>query len=214
MTTLHFPSSNSLGVPDLLLGEVDACPPAVPAPLVTWGAISRRSAMPGMWLFYVDDYRFAGLWSDPDALLRTTAVAAAEVNFTIGEDTPRAEALWHLYRKRWLSRYWQAHQVSVWVDVHVAHAHESVALLGVPTGWQRWVTSGMGRTVHELDHELAMVVEHTCGNPYTLLVYGGGAASEQWCAGRANVVHIKHRTHGTRKLGMRTRDRIRNEGAK
>lgn len=200
-----YPSSNAQGVPDLLLNRLSDTVPPVPAPTALWGSRNRSRAMPGMWLFYVDDYRFSHVWQDPDALVRTACQATAEANFSCFDDTPHAEALWNIYRKRWLGRYWQSLGIEVWVDLFVAPAHEDIALLGVPRGWQRYATRGGAEHLPALDRELEIAREHSDGQPFTLLVYAGGAPVADWSRSHPEVVHVPARTAAGPRPGQGTR---------
>lgn len=210
MPDLLFPSSNEWGVPDLQ-PQPERFAPALHAPLVAWGSVSRTSSVAGTWAFYVDDYRFSALWADPEAPLRTGASALVEANYSVYDDTPLAVALWAIYRKRWLAALWQRAGASVWVDLCVSRQHSALALLGVPRGWQRFATAGFDMRAEDLDHELELAVRHSAGAPFTLLVYGGGAATRAWCAGRANVLHAPRASDQRKRHGEGTRRRLRRE---
>lgn len=211
MPDLIFPSSNPWGIPDLSPEPLDGHRPALQAPLVAWGSVARKANPGGTWAFYVDDYRFDGLWRDPDVALKTGAAAFVEPNYSVYEDTPRAAALWSVYRKRWLAAYWQRAGAKVWVDLCMPEAHADLALLGVPSGWQRFATAGWDRRVTDLDTELAWAVERSAGAPFTLLVYGGGAEVRAWCQNRAGVLHCPRATDSKYRPGQGTRAAARRE---
>lgn len=205
-----FPSQNEFDVPDLVLDdEPSVLSPGVDTPIALWGAVARTRKMLGLWMFYVDDHRFQRLFREPDLLVSTGCAAAVEVNFSVQESTPRAQAIWEIYRKRWLARYWQEVGVQIWVDLYVSEAHRDIALLGVPKGWQRFATHGSDGAVGSLDVELEMAVEQSNGAAFTLLVYGGGAGVQAWCKARANVVHVPHRRSAERRPGPQERQRIK-----
>jgi hypothetical protein len=206
---LLFPSDNEWGVPALTLGEPEAAPPAVTAPIAVWGSTTRRSQV-ATWCFYCDDYRFAGLWREPDAALIGGAGALVEPNYSVFDDSPAAVAIWAVYRKRWLAAYWQRAGASVWVDVCVAHRHAALNLLGVPRGWQRYATAGWDARVGDLDFELELCRRHAAGWPFTLMVYGGGQLVTEWCR-RADVVHVGHRADARKRPGEGTRRRLARE---
>lgn len=215
MPDLLFPSDNEWGVPALALGAPELAAPSVQAPVHAWGSVSRSSHA-ATWCFYVDDYRFDALWAKPDAPLATGAAALVEANFSVFDDSPAAVALWATYRKRWLSAYWQRAGASVWVDLCASHRHASLNLLGVPRGWQRFATAGWDSRVGDLDEELGLARRHAAGWPFTLLVYGGGAAVNEWCNGRAEVVHVGRRADARKRPGegtRRLRRRIREQEA-
>lgn len=206
---LIFPGSNDWGVP-ALQPEPEAHQPAVDTPCVAWGSVSR-SACVGTWAYYVDDYRFEAVWRSPDTPLRSGALGIVEPNWSVFLDTPRAQALWAVYRKRWLAAYWQRTGARVWVDLCVSHQHADLSLMGVPAGWQRYATAGWDGRVADLDIELAQARERAAGAPYTLLVYGGGAATREWCSGRADVVHCSRSADTRNRPGQGTRAKARRE---
>jgi hypothetical protein len=207
---LVFPSDNEWGVPALSL-EPERFAPVLQAPLLAWGSVARGACRGGTWAFYVDDYRFDALWSDPDSALISAPAALAEVNYSVYDDTPRAVALWAIYRKRWLSCYWQRAGAAIWVDVCSSHQHADLTLLGVPEGWQRFATAGFDARIEDLDAELELAVRRSAGAPFTLLVYGGGAETRAWCAGRANVLHAPRAADQRKRNGEGTRRRLRRE---
>lgn len=209
MTELVYPSDNEWGVPALSL-EPEAHAPALDVPLVAWGTVSR-SARAGTWAYYVDDYRFEALWRDPDAPLRSGATGVVEPNWSVFDDTPRAEALWAVYRKRWLACYWQRAGARVWVDLCVSHQHADLSLLGVPAGWQRYATAGWDGRLADLDVEAEQARERAAGHPHMLLVYGGGANTRAWCSRRPNVVHCPRSADSRKRPGQGTREKTRRE---
>lgn len=145
--------------------------------------------------------------NDPGAPLRTGAQGLVEPNFSVFDECPRAVALWRIYQKRWIARSWQDSNpgIPIWVDLCVSASHQDLALLGVPSGWQRFCTAGWDKHAWELDIELEQAVRVSAGNPYTLLVYGGGAEVTAWCSGRANVIRVPHRRAGDKRPGEKTR---------
>jgi len=209
MPDLIYPSSNAWGIPDLTPEPPAAHRPALAAPLVAWGSVARKANPGGTWAFYVDDYRFDSVWRDPESPLRTGASAYVEPNYSVFEDTPMAVAAWSVYRKRWLAAYWQRQGASVWVDLCMPETHAELVLAGVPRGWQRFATAGWDRRVSDLDTELAWAVERSGGEPFTLLVYGGGAEVRAWCQGRAGALHCPRASESRPKPGQGTRAKAR-----
>lgn len=210
MPDIVFPSGNEWGVPTLAL-EPERFAPVLQAPLLAWGSVARSACRQGTWAFYVDDYRFSALWSEPESALASTPAALIEANYSVYDDTPRAVALWAIYRKRWLSCFWQRAGALVWVDLCVSRELSDLTLLGVPSGWQRFATAGFDARVEDLDFELELAVRHSAGAPFTLLVYGGGAEVRAWCAGRANVLHAPRAADQRKRHGEGTRRRLRRE---
>lgn len=152
------------------------------APFTPWGAGgSRKRRMTGTYHFYTDDYRFEALWKDPTPVIKSGCVAVVEPNFSCYTEMPPAVALWHVYRKRWLARYWQMFGIRVFVDLNVATPHVGTNLYGVPDGWRSWATRGYTARLGQLDEEFdtAQMVAET--RDILFLVYGGGKAVRQKC---------------------------------
>lgn len=65
--------------------------------------------------FFVDDYQFNRLWTNPDAYLdmlrRFKAVCTPD--FSTYTDFPKAVQIWNHYRKHWLGAYWQGNGITV-----------------------------------------------------------------------------------------------------
>lgn len=181
-----FPSDNEYDIPSLEPQEKSG----VDLPVTAWGSIGRSLRMPGTWHLYVDDYRFDGLFTTPHKLVSTECVAATEANCSIFPQTPRAVALSAIYKKRWLSRYWQTYGVRIFVDLNVPERYEEENLLGVPDGWTHFSTRGYDRKLALLDGCLS-VASTKAGRLPLLVVCGGGARVADWC--RSNTaVHVPY----------------------
>jgi hypothetical protein len=188
---LIFPTDNGLEVP-ALIPSLQAS--ALDAPLVQWGARSRQGSMRGTWAFYVDDYRFAQLWTKPSLPLLSSPAGCVEPNFSVFDQTPFPVALWATYRKRWLARYWQSQGVPVWVDLNVSETHSLLNLVGVPRGWSAYATRGYDDRLQALGAELERATEHGNGVA-TLLVYGGGEAVAEWARAQGSrCIHVRSDT--------------------
>lgn len=65
--------------------------------------------------FFIDDYQFNRVWSQPDAyidrLRRFQAVCSPD--FSTYTDFPRAVQIYNHYRKHWLGAYWREHGITV-----------------------------------------------------------------------------------------------------
>ncbi len=197
-----------LDIPELAL-QPERATPIVDWPLFVWGSVPR-STRAGTWAFYVDDYRFEALWNDPNRLVRQRSAGAFELNYSVFDASPRALAIWAVYRKRYVAKLWQEQGLRVWVDLCFAHRHFDLALLGVPRGWQSYCTRGFDARVADLDFEHRKAQRHADGAAFTLAVYGGGKATAAWCERHEHVVHIPHRTafqhrpgEGSRRAAMR-----------
>lgn len=184
-----FPSDNVWGVPTLL---PDLQSTNVGLPVSLWGAMGRKKRMRGTWLFYCDDYRFEALWTDPSGVVNTQCAGAVEPNFTIGPQTPRAVALWQIYRKRWLARWWQDYGIRVFVDVNVdIETFGDIVLLGVPKGWKAYATRGYSKRMEFTLAEYELAKAHAGCEPLFLL-YGGGAACRELARERGWVYVSEH----------------------
>jgi len=175
-----WPSDNIEGIPLLRLDRQAIC---LDTPLARWGRDVRKSRMRGTWSFYTDDYRFNRLWSRPHDVVNSGAVAVVEPNWSIYPQTPRAAALWQIFRKRWLARWWQEHGIRTWVDLHVPECYAAENLLGVPGGWRSFATRGDRAADLDAQYQRASFVAGAFG-PVTFMVYGGGRQIEQLARSR------------------------------
>lgn len=187
-----FPTDNDFGIP-LLDANLQAT--AVVAPVQPWGAGAgaRSRQNRGTWHFYTEDYRFDALWRDPSPVVKSGCTAVVEPNFSVYLEMPRVVALWHVYRKRWLARWWQAHGVRVFVDLNVAEPHYADNLLGVPQGWKAWATRGYAERLENTLAEYDLACQHAGTSDILFLVYGGGRAVKELCTRRGWVHMIEQR---------------------
>ena len=96
------------------------CPAFLPLPLEPWGCRSPYKAKQrGNWHFYVVDEKFQALWKDPDKLLVSRPEIVVEPNFSLPPNCDKAVALFQIYRKRLLARYWQSKGIFIFVDMNV-----------------------------------------------------------------------------------------------
>jgi len=65
--------------------------------------------------FFVDDYQFIRLWTNPDNYLNMLGrfACVATPDFSTYTDFPKAVQVYNHYRKHWLGAYWQEHGVTV-----------------------------------------------------------------------------------------------------
>lgn len=169
-----FPTDNEWGVP-LLDTHYQA--KAVDLPVQAWGmgAGARTRKMSGTWCFYTEDYRFEALWADPSPVVNSGCVNIVEPNYTTSEQMPRAVALWTVYRKRWIARWWQSLGVRVFADLNVAVPHYDLNLFGIPQGWRAWATRGYTERMDCTEMEYDIACKHAGTDDILFLVYGGGA---------------------------------------
>jgi len=174
-----WPSSNDFGIPDLL-PDVQAQANELTLPFEKWGDRGRATKMSGTYHFYTEDYKFENVWRDPLQPVRTGARALVECNFSTGNGQPLAVSLWDIYRKRWLSRFWQSCLVRMWADLYVDHSLREYALLGIPRGWRAYSTRGLDSDYTRMFINYETAAEH-CGSEPLFLVYGGGQLVENIC---------------------------------
>lgn len=186
-----FPSNNPEQIPVLLL-EYQAALPDMP--FKAWGSQGRKIEMRGTWHFYVDDYRFRALWSRPGTIVDTGCVSVVEPNFSIRDQTPYPVALWRIYKKRWLARYWQSHGISIIADLCVSQPFLELNMLGIPSGWKSYATRGYTDRLDLLDYQYALATERAGTEVISFIVYGGGRKVKEYCHAHPIILHIdEHR---------------------
>jgi len=164
-----FHSGNQAGVPTL---DLSMQAESIVEPLLIWGSIARSKEMLGTYAFYCDDYKFTALWNEPDKLVKTGCAVAVEPNFSIGERMPPAVALYHIFQKRWLARYWQTQGVRIFIDLNVDPYYSKLNLLGVPRGWKAYCTRVHKGYHEQIEKDYALCREHAQQEPL-FIVYGG-----------------------------------------
>jgi hypothetical protein len=173
-----FASDNEYEIPTL---DLSMQAEFIEAPVKIWGNQTRRHKFAGTWAFYCKDYKFTALWKHPDALLKTGASVVVEPNFSTSQDMPHAVALYGIFRKRWLARFWQMHGVRIIVDVCVAEKFLDLNLYGVPDGWSSFATRVMRGYHHLLPYSYEIACQKAGGRPKLFLVYGGNAQTRELC---------------------------------
>lgn len=65
--------------------------------------------------FFLDDYQFIRLWSDPDRYLATLQQYAYVMSpdYSLFTDFPKPLQIYNHYRKHWLAAYWQQNGIKV-----------------------------------------------------------------------------------------------------
>jgi len=186
-----FPTNNKYGIP-VLLPDMEA--KLIDFPFVAWGSVKRTSVNEGSWHFYVDDYRFTALWDKPDMIPATKCISVVEVNYTITDQMPYPVALYRIYQKRWLARYWQSQGVRVVADLNVARPFREMNMLGIPRGWKTFATHGYNDRIDDLQNELDIAQEIAGTDNITFMVYGGGEKVREFCENNPVVTHTdEHR---------------------
>ena len=173
-----YPSNNEFDIPTLL---TDNMPVHLELPLNPWGAEARYKKGITTYHFYVDDYRFEKLFKDPIALLMSGCKQIVEPNCSIHDNTPKPFALWQIYRKRFLARYFQECGVQVFADLNVSHRFMEFNRLGIPDGYNAFFTRGVSGWQNHLDLCLEQAQRISGLDHPNLNVYGGGKDIEDWC---------------------------------
>lgn len=167
-----WPSDNDYSIP-LLLKDVQ--PRGLELPTNLWGAKARKNRVDGCtYHFYSDDYRFKTLWDDPTPIVNSGCNAVAETNFSTNDEMPFAVFLWHQYRKRWLSRYWQSYGIEIWADIAVAERFHEYSMLGLPKGWNAYASYAFGdyHTIDMVRKEVELAKKHAGKDPLVWVVCG------------------------------------------
>lgn len=172
--------ANYFGIPTL---DSDFQPRDLPLPFEPWGSKSRSASTFGSYHFYVEDSKFEALWKSPEKILKTGVTCVVEPNFTITADSPRAFAIWQIYRKRSLSVFWQQHGIDIFVDLNVPDSFLDICLLGVPLGWRSFSTRGYADLPDsDLLDKWHIAQEHSSLKKPLFIVYAGGKRSQQLAA--------------------------------
>ncbi len=174
-----FPTDNDWGVPVL---DLSMAARSLDNPVVKWGVTGRKNRMRGTFHFYTDDYKFNALWADPTPVINSGCASAVEPNFSTGDQMPKAAALWGVFRKRWLARYWQSYGVRVFVDLNVWPHLADINMLGVPQGWNAYATRWLDKFgVGDVEAQWRMAQERAGMAAPLFVVFGGRAAAERAC---------------------------------
>lgn len=110
-TRAIYPSTNSWGIPDMpYTGKL-------PASLIAYNAKQALSkAEPGDAVhFFLDDYRFETVWSQPQRSLSRIAKVgmALSPDFSLWGQMPLVMQLWQVYRSRWCAMWMHSNGISV-----------------------------------------------------------------------------------------------------
>lgn len=147
--------------------------------------------------FFVDDYQFLRVWTQPEAQLERLKrfQAVCSPDFSTYTDFPQAIQIYNHYRKHWLGAYWQANGVTViptisWSD----YSSFDWCFDGEPVGGMVAVSS-VGTQHNPVSRELFITGYREMLNrlnPSTVIMYGNvpdecegnivrvGAFQEKW----------------------------------
>lgn len=171
-----FASNNEYEIPTL---DLRMQAEYMESPFKIWGNQTRAQKVAGTWAFYCNDYKFTALWKHPDTILKTFPYIIVEPNFSTSQDMPNAVAIYGIFRKRWLARFWQMQGVRMIVDLCVAEKFTDLNLQGVPNGWGAYATRVTKGFHHLIDVQYEAAYQKCGGTPKLFIVYGG---SKDWQA--------------------------------
>lgn len=104
----RFPTTNPFGIPDLPPAPLSA----TPACLIPYGQRVRTGGglHDAAVHFFVDDYRFASVWTHPHKALRhlNRYSTLLTPDFSVFVGDPFAVQAWQVYRSRWCGAWWQS----------------------------------------------------------------------------------------------------------
>lgn len=182
-----YPSGNKYGIPDL---RHDRQPQSgLLLPFDGWGHANRRKIGVETWHFYTDDYRFENVWKRPEVILHTLCKCVIEPNFSIFDITPLAQALYQIYRKRWLARYFQEKGIDVYADLNVPRGFQEYNLLGIPNGYNAFATRGCANNIKDLEDEIRIARTISGFDIPNMIVYGGGEKTRDVCL-QAGILYV------------------------
>lgn len=173
-----YESNNPFDIPNLLIEKQAG---KLELPFSPWGANSRLRKDVTTYHFYVDDYRFEALFKDPIKLLMSGCRAVVEPNCSCHDQTPIAWGIQLIYKKRWLSRYFQECGIDVYADLNVSHKFIEYNRMGIPEGYNAFFTRGLDGWMESLKSDLQVAQEISGLDRPNLIVYGGGKQIQEFC---------------------------------
>lgn len=188
-----FETDNDYGIPVL---DLKLQPVAIEAPVARWGQKSRHEAQNqnGTLHFYTEDYKFSAVWKNPMPKIVTGASCLIEPNYSTNAIMPIAVGLYGIFKKRWLSRFWQSCGKRIVVDLNVDPKFEQYNLVGVPKGWSAYATrfyADLG--VLEIERQYSVAEAHAGRRPLFVVVGGGKIAAD--ACNQNGWVHIPQENH-------------------
>ena len=111
-----FPSSSPYGIPDIAAPSIEDVPEP-PLCLIPYN-IRVRSQLgytDAAMHFFLDDYRFEYVWSNPNQAFERIGKAwlALTPDFSLYMEFPKVAQIWNTYRNRWCGAFWQSQGVAV-----------------------------------------------------------------------------------------------------
>ena len=183
-----YDSNNEYEIPNLLIsGQADN---GLIVPFSAWGADTRQKKGISTYHFYVDDYRFEAIWKNPIQVLESGVQALVEPNLSLFDTTPIAYGMHQIYKKRWISRYFQECGIKVYADLNVAKKFQKLNMLGIPKGYNAFATRGYADREEYLKKEIQIAREISGKDTPNMIVYGGGEKIKKLCT-EYSVLYIE-----------------------
>jgi hypothetical protein len=182
-----YPSNNMYDVPTLLMDQQGEL---VELPFIPYGSFSRNAKVAATYHFYVDDYRFEAVWDNPYNITYKELKAIVEPNLSLYDTTPISYGLHLIYKKRWLARRMQDFNIKIFVDLNVSAKFYEYNLLGVPDGWNAFMTRGYKERIDYLKEEFKIAQNISKKENPNFVVYAGGNDVKKWCL-ENNVLYIE-----------------------
>jgi hypothetical protein len=158
-------------------------------PFKGWGMESRQKSTAAVWHFYVDDYRFEALWSNPEKIVNSGCTSIVEPNLSLFDTTPTSYGIHLIYKKRWLARLMQKFGITVFADLNVSLKFAEYNKLGIPQGYNSFCTRGYAGKEKYLENEIAIAKEISGLDTPFMVVYGGGNKCKE-IANKHNLIFV------------------------
>lgn len=175
-TDIKWPT-DEWSIPILLLDKQATAPISL---ATKHGTVKRGVRIRQTLHFYTDDTKFSALWENPMPIVLSEPPNLIEVNYSTEPGESRAQVLYKIYMKRWLSRFWQDYDIPIFVDLNIEREFFDLALMGVPSGWTAYANRAYSNDTNHLFEAYTLAWKHAGSNPI-YIVYGGGEAVRQIC---------------------------------
>ncbi len=182
-----YPSNNLYDIPTLLMEKQAG---SLVLPVAPWGADSRLRKDVSTYHFYVDDYRFEAIFKNPIKVLTSGCKQLVEPNLSLYDTTPLAYGLHLIYKKRWISRYFQECNINVYADLNVSQKFYEYNQMGIPEGYNAFWTRGYSDRLKYLEMEIDIACKISGLQSPNLIVYGGGSKVKEVCI-KHNLTYVE-----------------------
>jgi hypothetical protein len=173
---------NSNNIYDIPILDIELQAKELLLPLKPYGAEKRTKGGVGTYHFYVDDYRFEAIWKNPVNILKSGCTQIVEPNLSLYDTTPISYGLFLIYKKRWLSRFFQGKGFTVYADLNVSEKFYEYNAMGIPDGYNSFFTRGYTGRLRYLQLEYEIAKKISGKNTPNMVVYGGSNEIKEFCA--------------------------------